>query len=141
MKAKKEKTPAEKAYVNSDKHKLGDLKLKPWTPQRMIKAQAMGMKYRDLGKDGWAQFKATNLYPGAIRDVIIFFYLSTLDPTEVEDATYGEAEAWGVKRKLHDTRTAAFWNAFTKYIQVQNEISDSATRPVETGEEEDDPNE
>lgn len=139
MKKKAAKSPAEKAFANSGKHKLGDLKLNPWTPQREIRAQEIGMLYPNLGKEGWTQFRKTNLYPGAIRDVIIFVYLTTLEPTTVSDATYEDAEKWAVKKKLHNTRGDVFWDAFAKFIEVQNEISASATRPAETGDDEDNP--
>lgn len=147
MKKKPTQTPIDKAFLRSDKHTLADLKLQPWTPDRIIKAQEIGMLYPSLGKQDWAQYKRTKIYPGAVKDVMIFLYLSTLTPDTVDAATDTEAKAFGIKRGLHHTDSTAFWEAYLKFIEVQNEIQASATKPKSSpgdgteDEEDDDPNE
>jgi hypothetical protein len=145
---KKPKQPAiDKAFLGSDKHTLGDLKLQPWTPERIIKAQEIGMLYPSLGKQDWEQYRKTKVYPGAVKDVMIFLFLSTLKADEIDNATCDQAKSFGIKRGIHQTDSTAFWEAYTKFIEVQNEIQTAATKPKSatgTGtddEEDDDPNE
>jgi hypothetical protein len=130
---KKDTPPIDQAFVGSDKHTLkhalGDIKLQPWTPERMMKAKELGMLWPNLGKERWEQIKTTNVYAGAPTDVSIFVYLCTLDPDKVEDATRKEAKAFGVSRGFHDTDSASFWDAYNKFADVIEEIKNSATAP------------
>lgn len=128
-------SPADKAFTGSAKHTLDDLKLEPWTPDRIIKSQELGLIFPNTGRAGWEQFRETNVYPGAIRDTIIFVYLSTLDPEDVDDATWKDAKAFGVKRGIHVPDSKAFWQAFEKFIEVQKEINASITVPKTDGAE------
>lgn len=128
-------TPVDKAFTGSDKHTLDDLKLQPWTPDRIIKAQEIGLIFPNIGKQDWQLFRKTGVYPGAVRDVMIFVFLSTLEPEEVEEATYREAKAFGVKRGLHIADGKAFWEAYAKFMQVQNEIDASVALPKANGSE------
>lgn len=143
MTAKKKKKAIDKAFTNSDKHTLDDLKLFPWTPDRIIAAQLLGMIYPNIGKEGWAQWKRTGVYPGAMKDVMIFVYLSTLDGDELEEATFQAAKTFGVTRNLHLASGDAFWEAFAKFVEVEKEIERSATKPKDddSGEDDDDPKE
>jgi hypothetical protein len=145
--SKKPKQPAiDKSFLNSDKHTLSDLKLQPWTPERIIKAQEIGMLYPALGKMDWEQYNKTKVYPGMAKDIMIFLFLSTLQPSEVETATYDEAKAFGIKRGIHRTDSTEFWQARNKFVEVQNEIQTAATKPKNStrsdeDDEDDDPNE
>lgn len=132
---KKKPSDAEKAFVRADKHTLDDLKLQPWTPDRIIKGQELGQIYPNTGRAGWEQFRATNVYPGAVRDTILFLYLSTLEPEDVEEATWKDAKAFGVKRGLHDAKSRAFWAAFAMFMKVQKEIDVSVALPKGDGSE------
>lgn len=122
-------SPADKAFTQPEKSTLDDLTLGPWTPDRILAFQSLGGLYPNLGKEGHAQFKKTSVYPGAARDVILFVFLSQCPPEEVDEATWPEAKVFGVKRKLHDTNSTAFWQAYAKFIEVQNEISASIAVP------------
>lgn len=133
---KNEQTPADKAFVQSDKHTLDDLKLEPWTPDRIIKANEVGFSWPNIGKEGFAQFRKTKLYPGAVRDVLIFIGLSTLEPSDVETASWEELKAAGVKRGLHTTDSQTFWSAYTKMLEVHDEIAASLAVPKTDGTEE-----
>lgn len=137
MKTKPTQQPIDKAFLNSDKHTLSDLKLHPWTPDRIIKAQEIGMLYPSLGKMDWEQYHKTKVYPGMLKDVMIFVYLSTLTHKEVDTATYDEAKAFGIKRGIHRTDSDEFWDARNKFIEAQNEIQDAATKPKRAAGEED----
>lgn len=129
----------EKSFTHSDKHTLGDLRLKAWTPERIIAAQDLGMIQPNLGKEGWAQWKRTQLYPGAVKDTIIFVYLSTLDDELLDSATYEEARKMGIKRGLHKSDSKTFWEAYTKFLEVLNEQHAATTKPKATDEDDDDP--
>lgn len=138
----KKKTPkptsADKAFTGSDKHTLNDLKLEPWTPDRIIRAQEIGLIFPNIGKQDWQLFRKTGVYPGAVKDTMIFLYLSTIDPEEVDEATYREAKAFGVKRGLHIADGKAFWEAYAKFMQVQKEIEASIAVPKGDEESPDD---
>lgn len=138
--SKKDQTAADKAFIGSDRHTLDDLKLQPWTPQRIIAAQEMGLLYPNLGKQGWAQFRRTNVYPGALKDVMIFLFLSTLDENEVDEATFADARKFGAGRGIHLADGQGFWDAFHKFVEVVSEVYAGATKPKTGGDEdEDDP--
>lgn len=132
---KGQQTPADKAFTGSDKHTLDDLKLEPWSPDRQIAFQALGGVFPNTGKAGWQQFIQTNLYPGATRDVILFVALSVTPAEDVDDATWKDAKAFGVKRGLHNPDSKAFWQAFAKFMEVQKEITASITVPKTDGGE------
>jgi hypothetical protein len=135
--SKPKPTPADKAFTQSDKHALDELKLEPWTPDRIIKAQELGLIFPNTGRAGWEQFRQTNVYPGAVRDVILFVYLSTIEPEQVEDVTWKDAKAFGVKRGLHDPDGKPFWQAYAKFMEVQKEISASLSVPKTNGDPDD----
>ena len=119
--------PKDKAFLGSDNATLGDLKLQPWTPDRINAAQRMGMFYPNLGKGGWDRVTSTSVYPGVAQDVMIFVYLSTVEPKKVYEVTFEDAMAFGTARNLHSTDSKEFWDAYNKFIDVQNEIQASRT--------------
>jgi hypothetical protein len=133
---KKKKTKPD-AFLKSERHALDGIKLQPWTPDRMIAAQSLGMIYPSIGDEGWAALKRRSIYAGAVRDVALALWLCTLSDAEVLEAeARGDAEArkqsaaWAVKLHLHDANKAPFWDAFTKFMEIQNEVNQSATLPV-----------
>lgn len=150
MTTKKPKQPAvEKAFTRSDKHVLGDLHLKPWTPSRVIAAQNMGLLYPRVGKEGWDQFRRTQMYPGCLKDTIIALYLCTLNDDQVDDAdrapqdAYRNAQKWAAGLGIHKINSDPFWAAYTKFTEIMKEPEQSATKPKtdDDEDEEDDPNE
>ena len=67
---------------------IGETVLHPSTPQRMIAAQSIGLKYPAIGEEGAATFDKTNSYPGMLVDMIIVIGVC-LTPS---DASEGKSE-------------------------------------------------
>jgi hypothetical protein len=145
---------AEKAFLESAGHKFLGETLAPYTPSRVVAAQAMGLKYPNIGKEGVAQLKKTGLYPGELRDVIIVLSLCRLiDPADVLDAqldpaaAYAAAEKWAGETGL-TSMGKNFRDAVLIFEKILNEIDESRTvQKSEVGgqrsdgeEEDDDPN-
>lgn len=142
---KKKPAKTRDSFTESDKHVLNGIKLYPWTPARSIAAQACGMLYPEIGKDGWDQYKRTKLYPGAVKDVIICLYLMTLDEDAVDMAdaapveAYRQARTWAAGLRIHSTKNDEFWQAYAKFSEVMVEVDKAITTPTKTdGEEPDD---
>lgn len=145
------KKPAKKdkprdGFTESDKHVLNGVKLYPWTPARVIAAQAMGMLYPDIGKEGWDQYRRTKLYSGAVRDVIIALWLCTIDENAVDEAdaapqdAYKRARAWAAGLRIHDTKNDEFWQAYAKFSEIMTEVDKAVAIPEpKEGEEPDEP--
>lgn len=140
--------PRKDSFVSSDKHVLNGIKLYPWTPARVIAAQAMGILYPRIGKDGWDQYKRTKTYPGCVKDVIIALWLLTQTPEQVDDAdrapveAYGTARSWATALGVHRIDSDAFWQAYAKFSDIMTEVDESITKPkIEDGEEPDEGNE
>jgi len=129
------------SFVSSDKHTLNGKKLQPWTPSRYIAAQAMGMLYPRIGEKGHDQFKRTQVYPGAVKDVIIALWLCSVTEDEVDDAdaspeaAYRKARAWAIGLGLHKIEGDAFWNAYGQFADIFNEVDQSRTTPAETDDD------
>ena len=94
------------------------------------------MIYPALGDEGWAAVKRSGIYPGAVRDVVLALWLCSLTPEEVIEAeTRGEKEAkkrsteWAGKLGIHDTSKKAFWDAMSKFMDMQREVNESVTVP------------
>jgi hypothetical protein len=147
---------AEKAFVSSGAHLLLGEKLQPYTPSRIVAAQAMGLIFPQIGKEGMAQLKKIGTYPGELRDMIIVLWLCRLKKDEqVQDAlldpgaAYGAAEKWAGKAGLCDMSSQVFLEALVVFQMIVNEIGESQTvrtdlraRAAESDDESpDDPNE
>jgi hypothetical protein len=65
-----------------------------WTPAAQIAAQSMGMIYPAIGDEGYDMLERTGVYPGALRDVIIFLWLRLQKPSDILRAQRKPAEAW-----------------------------------------------
>jgi hypothetical protein len=144
---------ADKAFTGSDRHTLDDLKLEPWTPQRIWAAQLMGMSYPNLGKAGRNALLRSNVYPNAVKDVAIFLWLSTRKPETFEtndssEITVIDAEAqpemaaklardFAIERGIHLRDSAEFWDAYNKFWEVMQEIENVVTQPKGSGPDED----
>lgn len=147
MKKKKTAKPRD-SFTESDKHVLNGIKLFPWTPARLIAAQAMGMLFPDIGKEGWDQYRRTKLYSGAVRDTIICLWLCTIDEDAVDQAdaapldAYKRARAWATGLGIHDTNKDAFWQAYAKFSEIVTEVDKAVTTPkTDPAEDDPDPNE
>jgi hypothetical protein len=141
MKSRKKKparqsasTAASKAFLESGAHLLLGEKLAPYTPSRIVAAQAMGLLYPQIGKEGMAQLKKTGIYPGELRDLIIVLWLCRLQKAaEVQDAlidpdvSYATAEKWAGKAGLCDMTSRPFLEALSVFQTIMNEIGESQT--------------
>jgi hypothetical protein len=141
--------------VESGAHLFRKEKLQPYTPSRIVAAQAMGLLYPHIGKEGLAKLNRTGIYPGELRDMIIVLWLCRQEKDEkVQDAlldpgaAYGAAEKWAGKAGLCDMTSAVFLEALPVFQTIMNEIGESQTirADIRAGaalpdEEEDDPKE
>lgn len=141
---KKEKKKLD-AFVSSERHVLSGLRLEPWTPDRSICAQSLGLIYPNLGKEDWASVRRGGAYPGAVRDVALTLYISTLSPDQVLDLeANGEKEAkrlsgeWAGEHGIHNISKQAFWDALSKCMEIWNEVNESVTLPVKESDSGDD---
>jgi hypothetical protein len=146
-------SPVEKAFLESAGNKFLGETLQPYTPSRVVAAQAMGLKYPNIGKEGVAQLKKTGLYPGELRDVIIVIFLCRLvEKADVLDAqldpvaAYEAAEKWAGESGV-TSMGQNFRDAVLIYEKILNEIDESKTvQKSEVGgqrsaeEDEEDPN-
>lgn len=153
---------AEAAFTQSDKHALDDLKLMPWTPERLIAAQNMGLTLIGLSGEAWEEFIRTDIYPGALKDTCISIWLCTLPEDDrarnvlpeserntmtVEEAdaspkmAYRLAKKWAATRDIASGNSKAFWQAYSKFLQMMNEVSASSVKPEpQEGDEDESPN-
>lgn len=133
--------PADKAFTQSE----------PYTPNRVVAAQSMGMRYPNIGNDGLEQFSKTGVYPGALHDVLIVLWLCSLtEDKEIiramrsPDEALGKAIAWGAEQGITDTKSEAWWAAYNRFIDIMTDINSSNGVPqIPDGQqdEDDDPNE
>jgi hypothetical protein len=137
--------PKSDAFVKSERHTLNGIKLEPWTADRSIAAQSLGMIFPALGTEGWASVKRSGIYPGAVRDVALALWLCSLTPEQVLEAECaGEKEAkkrsteWAGRQGIHDTNKQAFWDALGLFMEMQREVNDSVTVPEKSAGTEDD---
>jgi len=126
----------EQAFVESENHAFGDIKLQPFTPDRVIAAQAMGLHYGNVDPAGVEQFDRTKLYPGAMRDVAVVLWLCTLtEPSDVDGAARNPvtaavmASTWAGKHGLTDQRSQSFWDGYLLFFKIMREIEVSRTEP------------
>jgi hypothetical protein len=131
---------AAKAFLASGGHLLFGKKLEPYTPSRVVAAQAMGLLYPNIGQGGLSQMKKTGLYPGELKDMLIVLWLCGLRTDAAVDAArldpetaYFAAEKWGAKAGivgLCDHANEKFMEALVIFQMIMNEIGDSKTVPA-----------
>lgn len=133
------------AFIASERKAINGIKLAPWTADRSIAAQSLGIIYPALGSEGWASVKRSGIYPGAVRDVALALWLCSLNPEQVLEAECaGEKDAkkrsteWAAKHGIHDTSKQPFWDALGLFMEMQNEINQSVTVPENSQPTDDD---
>lgn len=101
----------EKSFIEAKRgFELFSADLKPYSASRKVAAQAMGMRWPFIGEDALAQFQATNMYPGAIRDCIIVLWLCSIQDPSEQSLEAVKAKEWNPSRALSkpdDARTVA----------------------------------
>jgi hypothetical protein len=113
---KKPKPAVEQAFEQSANHALGELKLQPYTPSRIVAADAMGLKYPNIPK-GFEQYSQTGTYTGILRDIIVVLGVCRMEDEAVDkaqldpDEAYKRAEKWAHGKGITNMASAAFQEA------------------------------
>lgn len=138
------------AFTKSERHAFSGVKLEPWTIERSIAAQSLGLIYPNLSAEDWKSVKRGGIYPGAVRDVMLTIWICTIKKDDViatellgiENAMR-ESATLGAKLRIHNAKNEPFWDALNKCMEMWNEVTDSVTVPVEgkTDDDEDSGNE
>jgi hypothetical protein len=122
----------DKAFINSENHSLNGEKLQPYSPARIIAAQAMGLRYGYVDKAGLEFFKKHKIYPGALRDVVVVLWLCSLsDEDDIDEASrepkgaIKTATKWAADRGIVDANSDKFWDSYALFMQIIGEIDDS----------------
>jgi hypothetical protein len=156
-KKKPKQAKIDKAFLGSDKHTLSDLRLEPWTPDRYLAAQSMGMLHPRVGKEGWDQFDRTKMYPGCVKDVVIAIWLCSIpDSPNLNEGTfqwsvvdadarpveaYSVAKKWAIKRGILKPDSLEWWQAYGAFSDMVREAAEAMTKPKDSpgaGTEDDD---
>jgi hypothetical protein len=140
-------TPADTAFTNSANHFLGATELCPYSASRAVAAQALGLKYPNVGTEALEQFHKTGTYPGALQDVLIVLWLCSIPDKEVihamrrPDESLNKAIAWGEQLKI-TKNGEEWWAAYQQFIDIMTEINESDGTPkLPENDEDDGPNE
>ena len=123
------------AFIKSGLHEFNGFKLQPWSPARIVAAQAMGLHYGSVDEAGRERFKTDKIYPGAQRDMTIVLWLCSLKTEEEADAAgrapnpamtkaYKFASEHGLLDSVNDT----FWKGFIVFLDIMNEVSMSRVK-------------
>jgi len=125
----------EKAFLKIGDRDVHGLAVRPYTPARLVAAQAMGMHFGFIDDAGAERFRQTKLYPGAIRDIAIFMWLCVVATDEETDgagiapsAAGRKAVKWAESVGLLDTGSEKFWDAYKTFFDVMDEIAASRTK-------------
>ncbi len=142
----KRERPADKAFQESPNHVLGDLKLQPYSPSRIVAAQAMGLKYPNVPK-GFEQYSQNGTYPGLLRDVIVVLGVCTMHDAAVEkaqldpDEAYQNAQKWAHSKGILSMGSKAFLEAKGMFEKIMVEIYNSQSEPENRSGADDDDDE
>jgi hypothetical protein len=125
----------EKAFIESHGHALNGLKFEPYSDARRIAAQSMDLRYGNLTEAQAQRFRETSLYPGAVRDSAIVLWLCTIkDGAEIDRIAANPehySDAWrkfAVENGLVDTDQKSFWDGFTVFMTIMNEVDVSRVK-------------
>ena len=119
-----------KSFIDSDGHSLGDLKLQPYTPERVWAADSMGLRYGNLTKADIRQWRGSGYYPGMAGDVGIIIWLCSLtDLDEIASARRDPTNAcrlaaeFAAKEKIISFKQKRFWQAHKVFLAIMDEIN------------------
>lgn len=65
----------EQSYIQSDGHFWNETRLDPYSAQRQIAAQALGLRFGSLTREDLGDDGTLSSYPGLMQDAIIILYL------------------------------------------------------------------
>lgn len=139
MTRKKKAVKSTDAFVTSDRHSFNGIKLEPWTHDRSIAAQSLGLIYPNLSKEDWASVKRGGIYPRAVRDVMLTLWLCTIRKQDViateilgVENAMTESGKFGAKHGIHQVKSEPFWDALSICMAMWNEVNQSVTIPAKT---------
>ncbi len=131
-----EQVTVDSAFLESNNHEFDDVKLEPYSPMRIVAAQAMGMHHGRVDPAGMEQFERVSIYPGAVRDVCIVLWLCSIkDELQIDQAARAPVHAaklaveWGTAHGLIDDTTDKFSDAFALMFKLMKEIKTSQSVP------------
>jgi hypothetical protein len=131
-----EQVTVETAFLESHNHEFDGVKLQPYSPMRIVAAQAMGLHHGRVDLAGMEQFERVSIYPGAVRDVCIILWLCSIeDELQIDQAARAPVHAaklaveWGSAHGLIDDTTDAFADAFALMFKLKKEIKQSQGAP------------
>lgn len=114
--------------------------LQPWTPPRKIAAQSMGMLYPLIGDAGMEQLQTTGIYPGALKDTIIYLWLcSKPTPADIQRAIRKPQEAWNAAQQwaetadLVDLTSEAFVSGYQLFTEKMAAEQAARSKPAING--------
>ena len=126
----------EKAFTDSGLHEFNGFALEPWSPARIMAAQAMGMHYGSIDEAGRSRFATDKIYPGAQSDVAIVLWLCSLKTqAEVDAARRAPIPAmdkvyiFSEEHRLTDTGDENFWKGFLVFLGIMNDVAASRVTP------------
>lgn len=127
----------ENSFVESDGHFWKDTRLDPYSAQRQVAAQYLGLHWGFLGADEMKEFTETGNYPGMMQDAIIILYLCHPRGSKGKDGideSYAACDpkaTRGVRRRMLDwaakqnitMNAPEFLEAFSLMMQLTKEAS------------------
>lgn len=125
----------ENSFISSGTHELklpdrDPIELQPWTPDRIIAGQAMGMVYP--GEVDFDRFKETKRYAGDLKDTIIALWLMTILDEEVDASgnrpseSFKKAKEWAHTLGIDNMKSDAFYEALLIYLKIVHfEVTES----------------
>jgi hypothetical protein len=122
----------DEAFIKSGLHEFNGFALQPWTPARIMAAQAMDLHYGSIDEAGRARFVTDKIYPGAQRDVAVVLWLCTLKTQAEVDAAarapraaVDKMYAFAAEHKLTDVGDENFWKGFLVFLNIMREVTAS----------------
>lgn len=126
----------EKAFTDSGLYEFNGFALQPWSPARIMAAQAMGMHYGSIDEAGRSRFVTDKIYPGAQADVAMVLWLCTLKTQAEVDAArrapipaMDKVYAFAEEHHLADTGDENFWKGFIVFLGIMNDVAASRVTP------------
>lgn len=116
---------------------FGDLELDPWSPPRKIAAQSMGMLYPLIGEEGMEQLQSTGVYAGALKDTIIYLWLTAagLKPADIMRAqrkpreAWERAQRWAEEREILNMAGDPFMRGYKLFSEKMEAEQQALSRP------------
>jgi hypothetical protein len=138
-----EQSPTEAAFIDSENHEFDGIRLQPYSPMRLVAAQAMGLHHGRVDAAGMEQWSRVSVYPGAVRDVCIVLWLCSIkDEVQIDQAARAPIHAamlavkWGTDHGLLSVTSKKFESAYELFFKIMKEVRDSYGSPQKKIQEE-----